>query len=97
MTVSLFIACFLVLEVATPLIVEGLKKTLDGMNYTYNSTMLALVVAIVASICSFVYVESRLTTYVTGDWMFCVALIVANWLGSTLGYDKVREIIDKVV
>lgn len=92
MTFQLFMFIFFILEILTPLIVEACKKFLDAINYKYNSTVLALVVAIVASFVLgiFFYMQNDIPLTALNS-LYLVYLMIANWLGSTLGYDTVKK------
>lgn len=97
MTFELFMVLFVILEFITPLLVEGIKKFLDALKRPYNSTVVALVVAIVASFtCGiFFYLQNGIPITAL-NCLYVVFLMISNWLGSTLGYDKVKETLKKL-
>lgn len=99
MDITIFILLFVVLEVVTPLVVQGIKVTLEGLNRTYNATLLALITAVLLSIgVSIFYMLANNITFSALSVIYIIALIMANWLGSTLGYDKIKaaiQVIDK--
>lgn len=94
MNIALFLVLFTILEIATPLVVEGIKVTLKGIGVKYNSTVIALITAIVLSGITgvFTYI-SRDINFTVINTFYIVFLAIANWLGATLGYDKVKEIL----
>lgn len=96
MTHEIFIYLFLVLEIITPLIVEGLKETLKGLGMKYNATIMCLIVAVIMSLFTGAFAFEKFVEYQRGDWIYIVALVVSNWLGSTLGYDKVKEALKRI-
>ena len=92
MSITAMVALFCILEIATPLVVEGEKTTLSGLNVKYNATILALITAIVLSvfISGFYMVINSIEMSFTNA-LYVFALIICNWLGATVGYDKVRQ------
>lgn len=96
MTFQLFMFIFFILEILTPLIVEAFKKFLDAINYKYNSTVLALVVAVVVSFALgiFFYMQNGIPLTAINS-LYLVYLMIANWLGSTLGYDTVKKALNQ--
>lgn len=97
MNVTILLALFCVLELLTPLCVQGIKSTLEGLKIRYNATLIALIVAIVLSIASSMfYMLSEGITIDALNVFYILALIMANWLGSTLGYDKVKAVLQGI-
>lgn len=94
MSIALFLVLFTILEIVTPLVVEGLKTTFKGIGFKYNSTVIALVTAVVLSGATgvFTYISKGID-FNTINIFYIVFLFIANWLGATLGYDKVKEIL----
>lgn len=91
MNATVLLVLFCILEVVTPLVVQGIKATMEGLKIRYNATVIALAVAIVLSIgASLFYMVSKGITFDTLSVFYMLALVMANWLGSTLGYDKVK-------
>lgn len=97
MNTTLFLILFSICEVVTPLITEGVKTLLKGVDKKYNATILALIVSIVVSgICViFAYINQNIA-FNTTNIFYIVFLMCANWLGATLGYDKVMQALSKV-
>jgi hypothetical protein len=89
---TLFLVLFTVCEVFTPLIVEGLKTEFKGLGKNYNATLIALFVAIFVSGVTgvFTYLLKGIDFTVINVF-YILFLMLANWLGSTLGYDKLKQ------
>jgi len=97
MTLTVLIFLFCILEVLTPLMVQGVKATLDGLHRTYNATLIALIVSVISAIAmSLFYMTSKGLTVSILNILYILALIIVNWLGSTLGYDKVKEMLTNI-
>ncbi len=91
MNATVLLVLFCVLELITPLVVQGIKATMEGLKLRYNATVIALCTAVVLSIgLSVFYMLSKGIAFDALSVFYILALIIANWLGSTLGYDKVK-------
>lgn len=97
MNETVLLALICILELLTPLCVQGIKATLEGLKIRYNATLIALIVAIVLSIgASLFYMLTKGITVDMLNVFYILALIMANWLGSTLGYDKVKTVLQGI-
>lgn len=97
MTVSMFLILLAAFATVTGLLTEAIKKLLDRRGGVYASNILALIVAIIVGIggTAFYYVYAAIPfTIVNIISMFLMAL--ANWLGATVGYDKVTQAIAQI-
>jgi hypothetical protein len=94
MNVTLFLVLFTICEVVTPLVVEGIKAEFKGFGKTCNATLVALIVSItVSGTCGiFAYINQGIDFTVTNSF-YILFLMGANWLGATLGYDKVKQML----
>lgn len=92
MSITLFLVLFTICEVLTPLVVEGIKAEFKGLGKSYNSTIIALIVSVVVSgLCAiFAYIANGIDFTIINVF-YIVFLMGANWLGATLGYDKVKQ------
>lgn len=93
MTVNLFIILVSILALASSLITEAIKKTI-------GTTKPTLVVAIISAITGW---GGGIAAYIlmgipfTAVTIVCLILLApCIWLGATLGYDKVIEVIKQI-
>jgi hypothetical protein len=94
MTVEIFMILLTFFSTLTSLATEAVKKVLDGTEVKLPSNIIALLASVLVAGfgMSIFYV---LNDY---DWnavnIVSIALMMlANWLGSMLGYDKIKQII----
>lgn len=94
MTIQIFLILLAIFATMTSLLTEGVKKFLDEMNIKYASNILVLAAAaLVGGLGTVVF-------YLLMGFPFnliniiCIPLmIVANWLGAMVGYDKIKQAI----
>lgn len=93
MTINLFIILVSILALVSSLITEAIKKTI-------GTTKPTLIVAIISAITGW---GGGVATYIlmgipfTAISIVCLILLApVIWLGATLGYDKVIEIIQQI-
>lgn len=88
------ISIFVILSALSTVVTEVIKKSLDNCGKTWNPNLIAFVVAIVAGgigttgILIYKGVPFDATAVIT-----VIAMIVAVYSGSCLGYDKIKELI----
>lgn len=97
MTVEIFIALLVSLSTVTALVTSFVKKMLDDMNKVYASNIIVLIVSAIVGgggTCVF---------YVFNDYpwnainIVCIfMMIIANAIGSMVGYDKVIQTIKQL-
>lgn len=97
MTVTSFLIILTACAAATSLLTEGVKKLLDGMKAKYASNILVLIVAVIVGCgaTALYYVNSEVP-FTALNSVYLALMGVANWLGATLGYDKVRQTISQI-
>lgn len=97
MTVTVFLILLAVCAAATSLMVEGIKKFLDGMEMEYASNVIVLAVALIVGCgaTALYYVNYRVP-FTALNSVYLALMGIANWLGATLGYDKVRQTIMQI-
>lgn len=97
MTVTVFLIILTVCAAITSLLTEGIKKFLDEQNVTYASNVLVLIIAVIigcgATALYYVNYQIPLTAL---NAVYLALMGIANWLGATLGYDKVRQTIAQI-
>lgn len=92
MTVELFLSLLAVLSIITSLLTEGVKKLFNSMKWNYASNIIVLCVSVVVGGCgtSIFYLFNHYE-FTTLNIICIILMIVANWLASMLGYDKVMQ------
>lgn len=97
MTVTAFLIILTACAAATSLLTEGLKKLLDGFGVKYVSNVLVLIVALAVGCgaTALYYVHNGIP-FVVLNIVYLALMGIANWLGATLGYDKVRQTIAQI-
>lgn len=98
MNVTSFLALFMALTVITPIVTEGIKKFLSSLNVKYACNIIVLIVSVALSgIVSAFYFVAGGIGFTSVDVFYIFALALANWLGSMLGYDKVKQAIEQII
>lgn len=97
MDMTFLLSAFMFISTLTVLTVEAVKKLMDSAKKTYNSTILAVIVAVVLSVgCSVCYLIYNSIAFNAQVCIEIVFLVFLSFLGSTVGYDKVvKEIFRK--
>jgi hypothetical protein len=94
MTVELFLILLTAFSTATSLATEAVKKFLDSAGAKYASDLVVLAVSALIGGCGTMayYVIADVALNATS--ILCILLmIVANWFGAMVGYDKVTQAI----
>lgn len=97
MTVTAFLIILAACAAITSLLTEGIKKFLDEQMVTYASNVLVLIIAVIVGCgaAAFYYVNYQIPFNALNS-VYLALMGVANWLGATLGYDKVRQTIAQI-
>ena len=94
---SFLIPALLIVSLLTNLTVEGIKKLLDKSDKNYSSNLLAVIVAIIIAIAlSAGYLLLNDVTFNAKILVEIVVLIYLSFLASTVGYDKVIQMIEQI-
>jgi len=97
MDITFLVSALGIVSACTVLTVEAVKKIMDSVKKTYNSTILAVIVSVIlsvgSSICYIIYnglqVDAKMVVEI-------IVLVFLSFLCSTVGYDKViKEIFRK--
>ncbi len=97
MPISFLTAALLGVSLLTNLTVEGIKKLLENTNIKYSSNLLAVVVAILVTIgVSIVYLIMNDVAFTLKIGVEIVVLMYLSFLVSTVGYDKVIQMITQM-
>ena len=97
MTVAAFLIILTACAAATSLLTEGAKKFLDELkiNYASNVVVLAIAMLVGGGVSAIYYISCDIPgTFLNLVYLFLMG--VANWLGATLGYDKVIQTIAQI-
>ncbi|MDE7184311.1 MAG: hypothetical protein K2O40_07535 [Lachnospiraceae bacterium] len=97
MTTTAFLIILTACAAVTSLLTEGLKKLLDGMGVRYASNILVLIVALIVGCgTTALYYVNDQVPFTALNSVYLALMGVANWLGATLGYDKVRQTMEQI-
>ena len=91
------LAALAIISAFTTLATEGLKKLLDANDCTYNSNILAGIVAIVLSAAygiGYTIIQGTAVTAALVIYYLCMCFL--SWLCAMLGYDKVKQAIEQL-
>ena len=98
MTVTAFLIILSACAAATSLLAEGVKKFLDEAKVKYASNIVVLIIAL------FVGCGATAIYYIISgipgtplNLVYIILMGIANWLGATLGYDKVNQTVAQIV
>lgn len=97
MTAQTFLVLLTIFPTVTGLFTEALKKVFDSFNITYAANLVALVASFLVggggTIVFYIFANIEWTAIN----ICCVVLMAfANWLGATVGYDKVTQLISQL-
>lgn len=97
MTVTAFLIILAACAAITSLLTEGIKKFLDEQMVTYASNVLVLIIAVIVGCgATALYYVNYQIPFNALNSVYLALMGVANWLGATLGYDKVRQTIAQI-
>lgn len=97
MTIELFCTLLLAFGTGTTIVVEFLKKILDGFKVNYSSSALALVIGGIVGIfgtCAYFIMAGIAFTPQSIIWIVFEGICVI--MGSQLGYDKIVAIVKQI-
>lgn len=81
----------------TSLVVEGVKKLLDEKGKKYSANLLAVIVSVIStiivSVLYIIYAGIAVTPQVI---VSCVGLMIFSFLSATVGYDKIKQLIEQL-
>ena len=97
MPISFLTTALLIVSVITNLTVEGIKKLLDGTMVKYSSNVLAAVLSVlIACAVSVIYLIMTDTVFTMKIGVEIVVLMYLGFLISTVGYDKVIQMLKQI-
>ena len=85
------------LSAFTSLVVEGVKKLLDEKQIQYSANLLAVIVSVASTLLlSILYVIYQSISVTPQVIVTMIALMIFSFLSSTVGYDKVKQLIEQL-
>lgn len=97
MTVTVFLVILSMSAAVTSLLTEGIKKFLDEQRISYASNVLVLMIAVIIGCgATALYYVNYEVPFNALNSVYLALMGIANWLGATLGYDKVRQTIVQI-
>lgn len=95
MTPTLFIILFSILTIVSGLVTEALKKATQS---SLATNILALIDAVVTgvggTVIAYIIMGIEFTPI---NIMYIVILAIAVWLGSMLGFDKIKQSVEQII
>lgn len=97
MSITLFITILTIGAAVTSLLTEAIKKTYENAGKKYSANIIALINALVVGCGGTAVVYMLMHIDWTVNNIICLLLMsVAVWIGSTIGYDKVTQLIKQI-
>lgn len=97
MPISFLTTALLGISLLTNLTVEGIKKLLDGGDVKYSSNVLAAIISVVIAVAiSVIYLIMNDLAFSVKIGVEIVVLMYLAFLISTVGYDKVIQMIKQI-
>lgn len=97
MNLSIFVMLFAIGSLVSALLTEAFKKALDEKCIMYSTNFLALIMAIMVGIAGTIAAYIILGIPFDPVGIICIIFMaVAIWVGSMLGYDKVKQLLDQI-
>lgn len=97
MNTTLLISALALISVLTSLTVEAIKKIRQAKQKDYNSTLLAVIVALVLTIAGSILYAIFYSIPITPQGIVSViALAYLSFLSATCGFDQVKNILEKI-
>lgn len=94
MTVTSFLVLLTVFATITALVTEAVKKFLNEQKVKYASNIVVLLVALIVG-CggTAIYYVNFQVPFNALNSVYLALMGIANWIGSMVGYDKVKQAI----
>jgi hypothetical protein len=97
MTVEIFLMLLTLFSTVTSLVTEALKKALNTASIKYATNMVVLASAfLVGGGGTLAYYILSGATWTAENVVCILLMIVADWIGATVGYDKVMQLIGQI-
>ena len=97
MSISFIMTAILAVALVTNLTVEGIKKLLDETEIKYSSNLLAAIMSvIIAAVLSAMYLVMSDMSVTPKIIVQIVVIMYLSFLASTVGYDKVIQMLEQL-
>ena len=97
MTISIFLLLLTIFAVCTSLLTEAIKNFCNEQSKNYASNIVVLVAAaLVGGLGTVVYYIAVGIAWTPMNIICIPLMIIANWMGSMVGYDKVKQAIEQL-
>lgn len=97
MNVTEFLLILTICSSITSLVTEAVKKAFDKEKFDYSTNMVVLVIAmIVGCISCLIFYHNKGIALDAINIVYMVFMGLANWIGATVGYDKVLQTIEQI-
>ena len=94
MTTNLFITLVTILSLVSSLLTEAVKKTFHSTKPTLLAAIISAIVGWGGGAASYILMD---IPFETKSIVALVLLAPIIWIGATVGYDKVKEIIHQII
>lgn len=96
-TSTTIMTLLMIFAAITTLLTQAVKAFLDEMKVKYASNIVVLVISLAVGCggTAIYYVNYRVPFNALNS-VYLALMGIANWMGSTLGYDKVRQTIEQI-
>ena len=94
MTMNLFLMLLTIFSVVSSLVTQAIKKTLN--NKLADNLIVLLTTLIVGGAGTIVAYISFGIPFTTVNIMYAILLVLAEWLGACLGFDKVKQTLKQI-
>lgn len=94
MTVNLFITLVTILSLVSSLVTEAIKKAFNNTRPTLLAAVVSAVVGWGGGVAAYLLMDIAFTTPAIVALVLLAPII---WVGATVGYDKVMEIIKQIL
>lgn len=97
MSSGLIVTALTIISVLTSLTVEAIKKILNDKHIDYSSNLLAMIISVVLTVAISVGYILYLGVPITiQNIIVIIALVFLSFLSSTVGYDKVIQLLKQI-
>lgn len=97
MSIDLFVIIFTVLAILTPLFVEAVNMLLKDLKAKIGMNLIVLAVSVILSLIAMIFIYlQRGIPFNAVNCFYILFMVLANWLGSMVGYDKVKQAFEQI-
>lgn len=97
MAVTVFLVILTACASITSLLTQAIKKFLDDLKVEYAANIVVLIIALIVGCgATAIYYVNYEVPFNALNSVYLALMGIANWLGSMLGYDKVKQAIAQI-